>query len=110
MKSAKIISFIGLMAMTGVLFYGFTQGDFFADGGKLLANPWGIVSMVDLYVGFVLFSLWIVFREKSRVHAVIWVILMMVFGFFTGALYVLIQLIRANGDMKQFFYGDREHV
>ncbi len=32
---------------------------------KLLAMPWGIVSLVDLYVGFALFSIWIVYREKA---------------------------------------------
>ena len=53
--------------MTGVLIYGFTIGNFSAEGAKLLAMPWGIVSMVDLYVGFTLFSCWIVFREKGMV-------------------------------------------
>ena len=55
MKIAKIISWIGVAAMTIALFYGFTQGDFFADGSIILNNPWGIVSLVDLYVGFILF-------------------------------------------------------
>jgi hypothetical protein len=45
--------------MTAVLVYGFTVGDFSADGAIILSNPWGIVSMVDLYVGFILFSGWI---------------------------------------------------
>ena len=65
MKIAKIIALLGLLAMTGILIYGFTVGDFAAEGSKLLAMPWGIVSLVDLYVGFALFSCWIVFREKS---------------------------------------------
>ena len=41
--------------MAGALFYGFTQGDFREDGGELLENPWGIVSLFDVYVGFFLF-------------------------------------------------------
>jgi hypothetical protein len=39
--------------MTAVLIYGFTVGDFAMEGKQLLSMPWGIVSLVDLYVGFV---------------------------------------------------------
>ena len=85
MKIAKIIALDGLLAITGILIYGFTVGDFSAEGVKLLAMPWGIVSLVDLYVGFALFSCWIVFREKLLWQSVIWVILMMVLGFWAGA-------------------------
>jgi hypothetical protein len=107
MKLAKILAWLGLLAMTAVLIYGFTVGNFGEDGGKILANPWGIVSMVDLYTGFILFSIWIVYREKSLPRAIIWVILMMVLGFFTGALYTLIALNRSDGDWKRFWLGHR---
>ncbi len=107
MKIAKIIAALGVLAMTGVLLYGFTAGDFGKDGAELLQNPWGIVSMVDLYTGFILFSAWIVYREGSVVRSVIWVVLMMVLGFFTGSLYVLLALIASQGDWKVFWMGQR---
>jgi hypothetical protein len=107
MKLAKMIAFIGLLAMTAVLTYGFTIGDFFAEGSKLMAMPWGIVSLVDLYVGFALFSCWIVFREKSLLSSIIWVVLMMVLGFWAGALYSLIALQTSGGDWKRFWFGKR---
>lgn len=86
MKIAKAISLLGLLAMTAVLIYGFTVGNFAVEGSQLLSMPWGIVSMVDLYVGFTLFSAWIVFREKAWLPSVIWVVLMMTMGFWAGAL------------------------
>jgi hypothetical protein len=107
MKIAKIISLLGILAMTGVLVYGFTVGDFSGDGSKLLAMPWGIVSLVDLYVGFTLFSCWIVYREKAVLPSIIWVVLMMVLGFFTGALYTFIALQTCGGDWKKFWMGER---
>jgi hypothetical protein len=107
MKFAKWLSAIGVIAMTAVLIYGFTAGDFGADGAELLQNPWGIVSMVDLYTGFALFSAWIVFREKSVVRSLVWVILMMVLGFFTASLYALIALFASKGDWKKFWMGQR---
>ena len=93
--------------MTAVLIYGFTVGDFGQDGSKLLQNPWGIVSMVDLYTGFILFSGWIVFREKSLFRSVVWVILMMVLGFFTASLYTFIALNSSSGNWQKFWMGHR---
>ena len=107
MKIAKIIAILGLIAMTSVLIYGFTAGNFSADGAKILTNPWGIVSMVDLYTGFILFSAWIVYREKSWLRSLIWVILMMVLGFFTASLYTLIALIGSKNNWKKFWMGYR---
>jgi len=107
MKMVKIIAAVGLLAMTGILIYGFTAGNFTQEGSKLLAMPWGIVSLVDLYVGFALFSIWIVYREKAFLPSILWVILMMVLGFWAGALYTLIALQTSRGDWKRFWLGKR---
>ncbi len=107
MRVTKIIALVSLLAMTSILIYGFTVGNFSAEGAKLLAMPWGIVSLVDLYVGFALFSCWIVFREKAWLPSAVWVILMMVLGFWTGALYTFIALQTSGGDWKRFWYGKR---
>jgi hypothetical protein len=105
MNTAKVIAVLGVLAMTAVLVYGFTVGDFSSDGAEILANPWGIVSMVDLYTGFILFSVWIVYREENKLAATLWVLAMMVLGFFTGSLYALIALFRSGGDWKKFWLG-----
>jgi len=107
MKFAKLLSFLGILAMTAVLIYGFTVGNFRVEGPELLQNPWGIVSMVDLYTGFALFSGWIVYREKSFPRSLIWVLLMIVLGFFTASLYVFISLNASGGDWKKFWMGQR---
>lgn len=109
MRIAKILASMGFLGMSAVLIYGFSTGDFIADGSKILQNPWGIVSLIDLYTGFILFSIWIVYREKSVFHSVIWVILMMVLGFFTGSLYTLIALFTSDGDWKVFWMGKRAY-
>ena len=107
MKIAKAIALLGLLAMTAVLIYGFTVGDFAEEGKQLLSMPWGIVSLVDLYVGFTLFSGWIVYREKSAVRSAIWVVLMMVLGFWTASLYTFIALQTSEGDWQRFWMGRR---
>ena len=107
MKFAKLIAWIGLSGYDRHPYICFTTGDFNQDGGEIIANPWGKVSLVDLYVGFILFSAWIIFREKSLLISIIWVILMMILGYFTASLYVLIHLYRSKGDWLDFFLGWR---
>jgi hypothetical protein len=105
MKIARLFAFLCLLAMTAVLIYGFTAGDFSGEGKQLLSMPWGRVSLVDLYVGFILFSGWIIYREKSAVRSVLWVALMMILGFWTGSLYTLIALQTSEGDWRRFWMG-----
>ena len=107
MKIAKVIALLGWLAMTAVLIYGFTVGDFAEEGKQLLSMPWGIVSLVDLYVGFVLYSGWIVYSEKSAVRSIVWVILVMILGFWTASLYTLIALQTSDGDWRRFWMGRR---
>ncbi len=105
MKTAKTISFLGILAMTIVLIYGFTIGDFSGEGSQLLSMPWGIVSLVDLYTGFTLFSLWIFYREEKLLAAILWAIAMMTLGFFAGALYAFLALQKSNGDWAKLWMG-----
>ena len=105
MKAAKIISFLGILAMTAVLVYGFTVGDFFGEGSQLTSMPWVVVSLVDLYTGFILFSMWIIYREKSLPVAILWTVAMMVLGFFAGSLYAFIALQSSSGDWRKFWLG-----
>jgi len=107
MTIAKIIALLGLLSMSAVLVYGFAVGDFAGEGGQLLDMPWGIVSLVDLYVGFVLFSGWIVYRERSLGRSVVWVLLMMVLGFWTASLYTWLALRSSGDDWKRFWLGNR---
>jgi hypothetical protein len=105
MKISKLIALLGLLAMSAALVYGFTVGDFFADGALIVANPWGIVSLVDLYTGFALFGVWIYYREANKLIALVWIVILMGLGFWLGSLYVLIQLYKSNGNYSKFFLG-----
>jgi hypothetical protein len=105
MKISKLIALLGLLAMSAALVYGFTVGDFFADGALIVANPWGIVSLVDLYTGFALFGAWIYYREANKLIALVWIAILMVLGFWLASLYVLVNLYKSNGNYSKFFLG-----
>jgi len=105
MKIAKFVSLFGILAMAAVLIYGFAVGDFSSEGSQLASMPWGIVSLVDLYTGFILFSGWIIYRERSLPIAILWTIAMMVLGFFAGSLYAFIALQTSENNWRRFWLG-----
>ena len=105
MKIAKIISFLGVVAMSAAIGNAFAVGDFSVEGSQLLSMPWGIVSLVDLYVGFSLFGLWIFYREPNKLVALVWVALLMFLGSLIGSLYVLLALVKSEGDWQRFWNG-----
>jgi hypothetical protein len=99
------------VVMTGSIIYAFVAGDFRAEGAILTDLPWGVVSLVDLYTGFTLFSLWIVYRERSLTARILWVAAMMTLGFAAGSLYVAVTGWRSAGDWNRFWLGARaSHV
>ena len=67
----------------------------------------GAICVTNTPKRVILFSAWIVYREKSVVRSLFWVVLMMVLGFFTGSLYVLLALFASKGDWKTFWMGKR---
>ncbi len=107
MRTAYVLASLCLIAMTAALLYAFIAGDFAGEGAALLSMPWGVLSLVDLYAGFLLFSGWVVYREASIGRALIWVIMIMVLGFFTASLYVLLALRASEGDWQRFWLGHR---
>ena len=109
MNNAKILAAVCLVAMTIALGYGFSSGDLGAEGNQLLQMPWGIVSLVDVFAGFALFSGWVVYRVQSLARSLLWIAAIIVLGNFTASLYALIALISSKGDWRRFWMGRRAH-
>jgi hypothetical protein len=107
MRIVKVMALIGWLAMTAAIGHAFINGNFSAEGDVLLGLPWGVVSLVDLYVGFILFSGWIIYRERSWPIKIIWIVLMLTLGNWTAALYVLLAALRSGDDWHKFWLGSR---
>jgi hypothetical protein len=94
--------------MLFTLTYGFARGDFFKEGSVLMSLAWGKVSLVDVYIGFFLFSGWVLYREERRLHAVLWIFLILVLGNFITSLYVTIALFKSGENFQRFWLGKHE--
>lgn len=105
MQRSFLLLVIGALIMALVIAYGFIYGDFFEEAKVLLPSPWFQVALIDLYLGFALFSGWILYREESRIHAVVWIVLLCVLGNFASCIYAAIALTNSKGNMGKFWSG-----
>ena len=87
------------------LVYGFIAGDFFEEGSILFSMAWGKVSLIDVYIGFFLFSAWIIYREEKLATAVLWILSIMILGDFITCLYATIALYKSQDNFKRFWLG-----
>lgn len=105
MKAAMIFAVTGTLIMFFTLAYGFIEGDFFKEGSILFSIAWGKVSLIDVYIGFFLFSAWVLYREEKLMTAILWILSIMVLGNFITCLYATIALYNSGEDFKQFWLG-----
>ncbi|HUT81944.1 MAG TPA: DUF1475 family protein [Candidatus Bathyarchaeia archaeon] len=110
MLIGKIFAILGILGMVAGLSYGFIVGDFLGEGSILLSIPWGIITLVDIYISFIVYCGWIIYREKSVLFSSIWTILVLVLGSFTVCLYLFIALQTSKGSWQRFWHGRRAEI
>ena len=106
MKSALLYLTLLTVVMAAALAYGFLVGDFWKDGGELMDNPWGIVSLFDVYVGFLFFIGWIWYRECCLGAKFFWALAILLGGNVVAGIYAIFVLLKSKGDAKVFFLGE----
>ena len=102
MTITKVISYFISLAMISVILWAQNQTSLF--DSIIPTLPWGIVSLVDLYSGFILIAIWMIYREKNYT-SVIWVFFLMILGNLTTAVYVIYCINNSKNDIKKFFLG-----
>lgn len=105
MKVAKVLAIAGTLIMFFTLANGFITGDFLKEGGILFSMAWGKVSLIDVYIGFFLFSAWVLYREEKWIIALLWIISIMILGNFVTCLYAAIALYKSEDNFKRFWLG-----
>jgi len=105
MKAARIFAVTGTLIMFFTLAYGFVAGDFLQEGSILISMVWGRVSLIEVYMGFFLFSAWVLYREEKGMTALLWIISIMIAGNFVTCLYATIALFNSGDNFKRFWLG-----
>jgi len=67
---------------------------------RIVSDPWGLVTLVDLYLGFVLISVLILMFEGSVKRSIIWIVPIYFLGNAWTALWVIARLPRLVERLK----------
>lgn len=102
-----MLSTVVVLLMGAAIVAGFAFGDLQADATALWALTWGRVTLIDLYLGLVLFAGWVAMREESKIVVLAWWAGLVVLGNLAAAAYVLFAALRASG-VKELMLGARD--
>jgi hypothetical protein len=102
-----LVATAGVCVMSWFLMVSLLQGDFRAEGRILIDMPWGVLSLLDLYTGLLLFSCWIWWREHYMSTAMLWTLALLLAGNLGSCLYVLVAIWQSKGKLDRFIYGHR---
>ncbi|MGL4772736.1 MAG: DUF1475 family protein [Clostridium sp.] len=103
MNKLKWFFLVGAISMAIAIIYGLTIGDFTGDGKILLGLYWGSVTMLDIYLAFISFSIFMFYREGINIKSIILFILILVLGSFTICLYTFLAMHESKGDWNKLF-------
>jgi len=79
----------------------------FVAGPRMAGDPWGWVTIVDVYLGFVVLGAFIVARERRLARALPWLAGLFVLGNVAGAAYLASILLRHRFDLGALLRAER---
>ncbi len=80
----RVLLGVGVAVLFASILYAAMSADFFASFAQIGAMPWGLVSLIDLYLGFAVLAVLIAFVEPP-LKAVGWVVALFILGNVVGA-------------------------
>lgn len=90
----KIIFSVILLVMVSTVSMAALKENILMIPSVVTSDPWFVATLVDAYVGFTIFFLWVWFKEKSIASKIVWFVAIMLLGNIATAAYVLLALFR----------------
>lgn len=101
----KLLGYVGFFIMSSFVIYAMVYGNFSSEGSVLVSMPWGLVSLVDIYLGLIIFSCWVIWREENKSIGCLWALSIMALGNMISCLYILKAAYDAEGNIFRFILG-----
>lgn len=103
MKILQLLPFVAALVLAALIVWAAGAGDFMGFGAVLMSDPWGVVTLADLYIGFFLAALVIWFSHANKLVALLWILPLPVLGnVWTGIWFAihLPRIVRALRDAR----------
>ncbi len=108
MSTRVVLPALGGSGLALAIGWGFMAGNGSEQLSALLAMPWGVVTLLDLYLGFALFLGWVWHRERHALRFLAWVVAVCLAGNVAACIYVVLAALAAGGEEKVFWHGETQ--
>jgi Protein of unknown function (DUF1475) len=85
-----------LLGMLGVIGWASSRCALFDIPREVLTHPWFIATLLDAYLAFVAFWVWVAWKEGTLAARVLWLLAILLWGNPAIALYMLLELARVR--------------
>ena len=96
MLALRLLFSVILVGMLGVIGWASSRCALFDIPDEVLAHPWFIATLLDAYLAFVAFWVWVAWKEGTLAARVLWLFTILLWGNPAIAIYMLRELSRAR--------------
>ena len=107
MKMIQVGGAAVALVMLAIILWAASRSSIADDFSVIADRPWGIVSLVDLYLGLAMAAAWVVYRESSAPTAIAWILALLLLGNLALGVYLFVagaQAVR-HDDVAVLFHG-----
>ena len=90
----KIVFALAFLTILGATTWASLQMPFWKVPQTVVGHPWFIATLVDTYLAFFTFWVWVAYKETSNLARLLWLVLIFALGNIAIAGYMLLQLVR----------------
>jgi hypothetical protein len=90
----KILFALAFLAILSATSWASLQMPFWKTPQAVVEHPWFIATLVDTYLAFFTFWVWVAYKETSNLARAVWLLLIFALGNLAIAGYMLLQLFR----------------
>ena len=94
MTKLKLIFALAFLTIFGATTWASLQMPFWKTPQAVVGHPWFIATLVDTYLAFFTFWVWVAYKESSNLARLLWLLLIFALGNIAIAGYMLLQLLR----------------
>lgn len=108
-SNLKLIFALVFVTILGATSWASSILPFYKTPQSLVTHPWFIATLVDTYLAFFTYWLWVAYKERTVLGRVVWLVLIFALGNMAMAAYALITLFRlpANASIEDFLLRRR---
>jgi hypothetical protein len=83
-----------LASILGTTLWAASQCPLFSIPREVVTHPWFIATLVDAYLGFLTFYVWVFFQQTAWLSRLTWLVAILLLGNIAMAIYCLVALFR----------------